>query len=492
MKAEKISMKWKVFGYFLGFTAVLIAILWLLQIVYLDTFYRGIKEQELKKAADYVQEHMEEENVQEMIEAVAKDYDVSILITDSRGVPLYKTEEGSSQIAFWLSNSQFFYYCEKAEEADGKLEVVFEGGGGDTPQPRDIGEPEFKPEKEHMFDNGKEQVKRMLGIRISENAGEEEVILLESLLTPVDATVNTLRTQLLYISAITLLLSLLLALLLSKSISKSIARINTSAKKLGKGEFDVVFDGKDYKEIAELSETLNKAAAELAKVEHLQRELIANVSHDLRTPLTMITAYSEVMRDIPGENTTENVQVVIEEAQRLTNLVNDMLDVSKLQAGAWKLEPVVYDFTAGVERVMERYAKLKEQDGYSIRFIYDEHVTVCADEPKIYQVLYNLINNAINYTGEDKKVLVRQIIQGNRVRIEVEDTGKGIPEEELENVWERYYKIDKNHKRAIAGTGLGLSIVKNILKLHQAEFGVESQEGKGSVFWFSLEIYRES
>lgn len=493
MKAEKISMKWKVFGYFLGFTAVLIGILWFLQIVYLDTFYRQIKEQELKDAANYVQDNVESENIQEVIDEVAKDYDVSILITDSKGVPLYKTDAGSSQIAFWLSSSQFFYYYEKAEISGGQVDVVFEGGGKDgNMMPQGQFQPSIKPEENHFNKTEKNQVKRMMGIRLADTKEGEWVILIESLLTPVDATVNTLRTQLIYISVITLILSLLLALLLSKSISKSIAKINQSAKRLGKGEFDVVFDGRDYKEIAELSETLNKAAAELAKVEHLQRELIANVSHDLRTPLTMITAYSEVMRDIPGENTTENVQVVIEEAQRLTNLVNDMLDVSKLQAGALKMELQVYDLTAGVERVMERYAKLKEQDGYTIQFSYDEHIMVEADEPKIYQVLYNLINNAINYTGEDKMVWVRQCVYDDVVRIEVEDTGNGIPQEELENVWERYYKIDKNHKRAITGTGLGLSIVKNILKLHGAEFGVDSQEGKGSVFWFTLKIYRES
>ncbi len=490
MKAEKISMKWKVFGYFLSFTAVLIGILWLVQIMYLDTFYRHIKEDELKKAASYVQENLESGNVQAVIDSMEEKYGVSILVTDSTGDTLYKTTEGASQIAFWLSSDQFQDFYEKALESDGELDIFF---GEEEPEDKRADEmdglqPE-PPKHPNMFFENRRHMERMMGIRVVENDEGDWVILLESLLTPVEATVNTLRVQLLYISIITLILSLVLALLLSKSISKSISKVNASAKKLGKGEFEVVFDGKDYKEIAELSETLNQAARDLAQVEHLQRELLANVSHDLRTPLTMITAYSEVMRDIPGENTRENLQVVIEETRRLTNLVNDMLDVSKLQAGAWKLESTVYDLTAGVKRVLERYSKLKEQDGYEIQFSYEEHVLVKADEPKIYQVLYNLINNAINYTGEDKCVQVRQMIKGNKVRIEVEDTGKGIPQEELKNVWERYYKIDKNHKRAITGTGLGLSIVKNILKLHNASYGVESMEGLGTIFWFELERY---
>ena len=119
------------------------------------------------------------------------------------------------------------------------------------------------------------------------------------------------------------------------------------------------FEGKDYREVAELSDTLNATAKELGKNESLRRELIANVSHDLRTPLTMIIAYAEVMRDLPGENTPENVQVVIDEAGRLTNLVNDMLDMSKLQAGVMEKNDTVYNLTESIESVLERYNKLK-------------------------------------------------------------------------------------------------------------------------------------
>jgi signal transduction histidine kinase len=205
----------------------------------------------------------------------------------------------------------------------------------------------------------------------------------------------------------------------------------------------------------------------------------------------MITAYSEVMRDLPGENTPENVQVVIDEAKRLTALVNDLLDISKLQSGVAELELKEYDLTESIQSVMDRYAKFMEQNGYVINFSYDRHVHVYADEYKIYQVIYNLVSNAINYTGADKTVTVTQKVAGDIVRIEVSDTGVGIAKEELENVWERYYKVDKTHKRAVMGTGLGLSIVKNVLKLHKARFGVMSEEEKGTTFWFELKAKKE-
>lgn len=530
---ERISMKWKVFGYFLIFTAILLGILWTIQIVYLDTFYKMIKENDLKKAASYVQDNMDSQELEYILYSLSDKYDISILIADESGNAVYRTEKGNSQIAFELNYEQFQNYYNKAQEAGGELDIFFEEGiktgemapegnfpdgdfledleerkpyreepkrqngemmeGGNNrwqeiePVSGDIMGRPMNNEWKALFRKGSERAERMVGIRLVDTKDGVRVILLESILSPVDATISTLKTQLIYISVIMMVLALGLAFLLSKSVTKSIIRVNKSAKKLGQGDFEAEFDGKDYREIAELSETLNHAARELAKVEGLQRELIANVSHDLRTPLTMIIAYSEVMRDIPGENTTENVQVVIEEAERLTNLVNDMLDVSKLQAGVIKLEKESFNLTANIERVMERYAKLKEQDGYQIQFSYDEEVIVEADAFKLSQVLYNLINNAINYTGEDKRVDVIQTVEGDWVKIQVKDTGEGIVAEDLKNVWERYYKVDKNHKRAVQGTGLGLSIVKNILKLHEAEYGVESTIGEGSCFWFRLQ-----
>ena len=286
-----------------------------------------------------------------------------------------------------------------------------------------------------MPSHGQERGESVISIDLVTVEGIDGMLFVNTQLTPVDATVNTLR--------------------------------------------------------AELSDVLNATALELNKNENLRRELIANVSHDLRTPLTMIIAYAEVMRDLPGENTPENVQVVIDEAERLTNLVNDMLDISKLQAGVMVKNAEVYNLTQSIQSVFERYNKLKEQDGYTIEFEFDREAQVEADEYKIFQVIYNLINNAINYTEKNKTVWVRQKVIGEKVRIEVTDSGEGIAPEALPYVWERYYKVDKTHKRAVMGTGLGLSIVKNILELHNADYGVESEVGQGSTFWFELEIQKE-
>ncbi|MEG2417949.1 MAG: HAMP domain-containing sensor histidine kinase, partial [Eubacterium sp.] len=214
-------------------------------------------------------------------------------------------------------------------------------------------------------------------------------------------------------------------------------------------------------------------------------------SHDLRTPLTMITGYAEVIRDLPGENTPENVQIIIDEANRLAALVNDVLDISKLRAGVQDLDVEIFCLTDTIRQIMKRYTKLTEQDGYSIIFEADSEVYVQGDELKITQVIYNLVNNAIHYTGTDKRVVIRQTISEARVRIAVTDTGEGIAEDQLPYVWDRYYKIDKNHQLASVGTGLGLSIVKNILTLHGMPFGVSSTLNEGSTFWFEMGIAKE-
>lgn len=538
MKREKISLKWKIFLYLLAFAGVILVVLWVCQTVYLENMYKYIKERDLAEAVNKLEEAAKEDDPEEKFRQIAEENELCLKIVTKDGKELYTEQFIPVSAIENLTGEQLQMYYQEVKDNGGRME--FSSGdewkkdktdknnprekdyqpsdklSASTPpesnrrQSESDAEPpvppsgdsvriermdppamQERPIEEHLLRAMQGGQESMVNASIVEVQNESCLMLVSIKLTPVEATVTTLRVQLVYISGIIVALVLLLAFIISRSVSKSIIRVNDSAKELAAGNFEVTFEGKDYKEIGQLSDTLNYAARELAKTESLQRELLANVSHDLRTPLTMIIAYSEVMRDLPGENTPENVQVVIEEAQRLTNLVNDMLDVSKLQAGVLQLEKRVYNLTDSINGVMERYVKLKEQDQYQIQFLCEEQVYVCADEYKIFQVLYNLINNAINYTGEDKKVVVEQLVKDGKVRIEVRDTGAGIPEEELDNVWERYYKVDKVHKRAIQGTGLGLSICKNILKLHHAEYGVESRPGCGSTFWFELEIVPE-
>ncbi|WP_169740199.1 sensor histidine kinase [Carnobacterium funditum] len=307
-------------------------------------------------------------------------------------------------------------------------------------------------------------------------------------ITPVDATISTLQMQLFIITGIMVALATILAIVISKRIAKPIEQINARTKLLTEGNYEADFQGHGFLEIKELSDTLNVAASELSKVEDFRKELMANVSHDLRTPLALIYSYAEMMHDFPDEVTPQQTEVIMDETKRLTSLVNDVLDISTLERGESELKKAPFNLTESLESTIIRMRELVKKEGYGLQFDYDEKVEIYADESKIIQVFYNLLLNAITHSSNEQAVKIRQITIKDTVRIEVIDYGEGIKKSDLPYIWDRYYKKTQSHTRTIIGTGLGLSIVKKIINLHGGQYGVESEIGKGSMFWFSLNI----
>lgn len=461
----------------------MLVLLWLFQIVFLESFYKSIKIKEIESSAESIVENIDNEDLQALVENISQQNDLCIKVTDELGTTLYSAEYLPDCMIHHMPPFEFIRLKGIAEKNGG---IVFERYQRDGALDGREGKRQFIG-RVLPPDLGITET-MIYGKLVSAKDGSQYFILLNSVITPVSSTVYTLRVQLVYITVIMLILAFAIALLLSKKIAKPIIKMNASAKELAKGNFDATFEVKGYFEISELNDTLSYAAKELAKVEKLRRELIANISHDLRTPLTMITGYAEAICDLPGENTVENVQIIIDEAKHLTNLVNDMLDISKLQSGTQVITISEFNLTESIRDIQNRFTKLTLQDGYTIDFRYDSDIFVQADEMRISQVIYNLINNAITYGGSDKIVTVLQKLYNGFVRVEIIDNGEGIPEDKLPYIWDRYYKLDKAHKRNAVGTGLGLSIVKSILALHGAWYGVQSTLGKGSIFWFELNI----
>lgn len=469
---------------FAVFTVLVLAILWLFQTVLLDDIYRGLKLNELQKCADQIERNVDgTDSVAAVTDELAKKYMVCISAYEISGSGARKTGQ---TISVNHVNSFCFIHNVSSDDLLNELYRSASENGGEYLYRKSL-VAMFRGERENKNADAGENVIYAKLIALEDS---ELLLLLNTELLPVESTVQTLRAQLLIISGILFAAAVVLAIFLSSRLSKPIREMSDEASKLALGNYNVNFDGGNCTETVMLSSTLNRAAYELSKLDKMQKDLIANVSHDLRTPLTMIAGYTEAMRDLPGEATPENMQIVIDETNRLTSLVNDMLEVSRYQGGTQVLKPTRFNFTEVIRTTLERYGKLREKDGYTIRFEADRDVFVEADEGRILQVVYNLINNAVNYTGEDKTVVIRQTVVNEngteKVLAEVIDTGIGISEEDLPLVWERYYKVNDFHKRANMGTGLGLSIVKNILLLHDAEFGVSSKVGVGSNFWFKL------
>lgn len=482
---------------FLIFSALTIIILWLFQTVFLYGFYKAIKTKGITSCAQSIEQNIDNPDIASLVRTLGQQNDTCIFVCAPQ-------ENGSYEhVCSAYVESACTIHSLTADELDNFYNDTVSNGGmlilindsseeeslsfeGSSSVSQDVDKNSFSG-SEPVLEKSKAQSLMYVSV-ILNSEGKEYMIMLNSVITPISSTVGTLRVQLVIISVTLLVLCVMFSLVSSKIIAAPIENITKSAKELAGGNYDVKFVGGGYKEIEELSETLNYAAQELSQVDQMRKDLIANVSHDLRTPLTLITGYGEVMRDIPDENTPENVQIIIDEATRLKNLVNDLIDISKIEAGTMKIGATAYCITDSIKEMFGRYNKLKEQDGFVFEFEHDCDVYVYADQLKISQVIYNLVNNAVNYSGDSRLITVRQICYDNRVRIEVVDQGPGIPPDKLKNIWDRYYKVDKSHKSAKIGTGLGLSIVKSVLKLHRAQFGVFSTMGKGSTFWF--ELYR--
>lgn len=536
-KLKFLPLHYKLLMWFVMFSLIMMVFLWAFQTVFFSTFYKEVRVNQVKECSSSIEDNITSENITTLVENLAEQNDVTIYVYETGSSlikPLYSTDKSYMRILFkqgesstasnnTSENSQDSSTSkgdsdsdtENQSDNDNKSIVMFNSDKlikGSSPYTyyeqakKEKGsyllftEESQDKEKQSLINSfrgetppmDKLNTQGMVYTRLMEDDKDNQyMVILTSQITPVDSVVSTLRYQLVTITFVLIALGICIAIFASHKISKPITDTTKSAKRLANKDYDVEFNSTGYMEVNELNNTLNYAAKELKKVESLQHELIANISHDLRTPLTMITGYGEVMRDLPGENTPENIQIIIDEANRLNMLVTDLLDISKIQSGATTLNCEIFSLTMLIKDMFQRYNKLKEQEGYSLTFEYDEEIFVNADQSKIGQVVYNLVNNAINYSREDKRIVVRQIRKDDKVLIEVEDHGEGIDREHLENIWDRYYKVDKEHKSSVIGTGLGLSIVKNVLDLHSAKYGVKSVVGEGSIFWFELKISEE-
>ncbi len=473
------SIRSRIFISMLILLSVMLLILWISQTIFLSQIYQYVKVNEMKKVTNTVNDNIGNENFKELLDDISADYEICLTvinISDEAQV-VYNSHSLNSCIIHKMPTDEVInkWYLETAKNG-GELTKI-------------ISREEFRNSVNgaSASPDDNEPANCIISISIFEGSdGNTYMYALNSSLDPVSATIRTLRTQLMTISVIMIAVTCIISFILSKRISSPISNMSKDVKVFSTGNYDVRFDESGTEETVELAKALNHMRDEISKVDKLQKELIANISHDLRTPLTMIAGYSEVIRDIPGENTPENIQVIIDETARLSSLVNDLLNVSKLQSGAQPLNLEKINITEAVRSTVSRYDHLVSHEGYKIIFEYENDAYIFADEVRMLQVIYNLINNAINYAGEDKTVTVRQEVKDGKVRILITDTGCGISEEDLPLIWDRYYKVDKIHTRAKVGTGLGLSIVKNILNLHDCTFGVSSELDKGSTFWFEF------
>lgn len=457
---KKTSIQAKTLFFLLSYNIVIIVLLWVCQIKILDIYY----EKEQVDNMDNIVNSLKETNSIELVsklQDIAYDNDVCIVLTSNTSVVgTYNINMNGCALKSGNTKvKELMYNFLQSEETL----------------------------KSYRFVNDDKHISALMyGVKV----GNSDVFIYSNLEDISDFTL-LIKRQLMYVCVVGIFIAIIMSIFLSNKITEPITRITKKAKKMGTGDTDVSFEESGIKEIDELSETLTQAQEEMVKTDELRRDLMANVSHDLKTPLTMIKAYAEMIRDISykdSEKMNEHLGIIVDETDRLTVLVNDILDLSRMQSNADTLSIEKFDLAEDIKTIVNRYQIIKETEKYIINVEMPDSIMIKADKKKLNQVIYNLINNAINYTGDDKTVTVRVTKHKKYYLVEIIDTGKGIKESEIPYIWNKYYKNDKNHQRNVVSTGLGLSIVKEILELHGYEYGVKSVLKKGSTFYFKIKI----
>lgn len=277
--------------------------------------------------------------------------------------------------------------------------------------------------------------------------------------------------------------------LFSRWFTKPLTKLSHATRQLAEGDYSVRVNVPETDEIGLLAADFNHMAGEVSRAAQLQRDLLANVSHDLRTPLTLIKGYAETVRDLTGDNPekrTAQLDVIVDETDRLSGLVNSVMELSKMSSGTDKPEKVRFDLSQLCEEVAQRYEAVCAQNGYTLKLELPDPETDCtisADPAMMERVLHNLLGNAMHHIGPDNVFILRvNAPKKGTVRVEVADHGAGIAKEDLPYIFDRYYRSRSDAGKV--GTGLGLSITKAILQSHGFRFGANSTLGEGSCFWF--------
>ena len=470
---------------YICFALLIIIFLYIFQVIMLPGYYEYMKKIETAQVVNQIRDtwHNNPHNLFSVVNEIAKSKKIYIEVSDVNRVHVRANSLDKN-------NKEIFELIKSLDKEN--MDKFISG--------KDI----FFTATTPRSDNDSKAI--IMTAQIADENSESEVlhatgevrVYVFNYLEPIGTTAQIINSQLTLVALLIIICAFILSIFFSTSFTKPIVKISKSALKLPQGQFHMDIKKHQFTEINELTEALNLASNEIAKTDGLQKELMANISHDLRTPLTMIKAYAEMIRDLSGdipEKREKHLQVIIDETDRLSSLVTDILDLSKLQSGVAEMNYEVFDFSSHLNDLVSRFTLLNETKDYKIKLNADPQILINADTTKIEQVIYNFINNAITYTGDDKTVKINLFrSQNGFARFEVCDSGTGIDEENLKHVWDRYYRVKKDgetHTRAKKGSGLGLSIVKGVLELHKFTFGVDSKLGEGSTFWFEFPEYSE-
>ncbi|PEQ60259.1 sensor histidine kinase [Bacillus cereus] len=360
--------------------------------------------------------------------------------------------------------------------------------------------------------DGGENIKNSIFVKpIIENGRITEYAFAIASLQPVNEAMLVLKDYYVYALIIVFLVIILLSFYYSKIIVKPLIKMNRVTKKMANFDFSEKLPVTADDEIGGLSGSINTLSVNLKdridrlnvantklqqdiererQLEKTRKEFISGVSHELKTPLSVIRSFAEGIKDGVSKDTSYYTDVILEETENMNRLIVEMLELAKLESGTYKLDMTTFSIGELTQQVYTKLLFSMEEKHLQVNVDADPSILVTANRSRIEQVVVNLLSNAIRYTPEGEKIQVSIIEAEDTVKVEIENTGNPIPEESLEKIWDRFYRLDASRSRHTGGTGLGLSIVKNILDLHHAEYGVYNTTNS-VVFYFNLQKVKE-
>lgn len=449
-------------------TIAILVMLWVLQIVFLTPYYRNMKTRDIRSVSAAIEQAFNNNTLNESLVPLVVSNNACVLVfrentqiffIDALGVDCMLNRSSPQNVQFIESLLRDVRIVTGTE-----LTRTFNVVGHER----------------EMLVHGRNLVVNDDNITILANTS----------LDSTESTIVILRNQFVIVTFAVFILSSLVALWIALLLSKPVVKMVKTANQFASMDLKFEFEPTPYKEFNELADALNFAKEQLLSIDQLRKDMIANVSHDIKTPLTTIKAYTELLqtfsKDKPQKR-KEHLDIIYKEVNHLSMLVSDMLLLSRYDSPNVNINLRTVHVKSWITYIISLFEHSIQTLDITFEVNVDEALVVKIDEIKVGQVLFNFINNAINHVGEDKLIIVNAYKRKGKVRVEVVDHGTGILPDELVHIWDRYYRIDKHFSRNQHGTGLGLSIAKSICIAHNLRFGVDSTIGQGSTFYFDCE-----
>lgn len=474
----KTSIRTKLTALILAVGMAVIVLMWFMTVVLFKPMYYTMVQNELGNMMNKVVAAIDKEGglTQNTLADISEFVNVGVCIeianANGEGIVLFEGIGDACQLHG--TNKTVFNFYTQQRSIDSKEAVDLR---------RQVRENTFSTFNMHLSDDlgNKQAVKGVF-------YNDTYTIIVSTNLTRTESIVSIVTAQLRTASIIALFISIVIAAVVSTWFLHPIMKLSKATKEIAKGNYKINLKVVHDDELGQLAQDFNLMAQEIERSQEVQKELIASISHDLRTPLTIIKGYAESIKDITGGNEqvrNQQLTTIIEETDRLSNMVGSVLDYAKLNQGAYKMNIVQFDIADMCKYIVDIYSDKAKKENKNITYIGPNQVFVMADAQLMERAIRNFVSNALLHTPADTQVEVEvKILENNKVRISVKDSGSGIKQEDIPHLFDKYYRARKDEGRS--GTGLGLAIVKSIMQNHNFDYGVESEVGVGTTFWFEI------